>query len=585
MTETKLQTVIDKQLPEFIREDYGTFVQFLKAYYQYLDVVDKRNLKELRDIDQTLYDYITYINGELGFSTSPDAVNTNIDPRLFLRKSKQAFISKGTEESYKFLFRVLYNKDAQISYPWDSVLKTSDGKWNQDTSIFVQFPTTMTVNEAEIAANSYVGNSVVVNGAQTAISVYVLKVLYIRDRVYEISLDKNFYGKINANDTITYKNIISTVIQTTIGYSIESPGTGFSLGDLIVGNTIAGSQVITQLLKVTKVDINGGILALSTLTFGAGYSDEFFLLASKQNVVSASGASNISLNVSGTPTFSIDDNSAIANYSDYGYIISPTYFPVENTYLTCAGTISVTSGTNIVGGVGTLFNNGSINSTEQVNVGDILQTTAGVVIGTVASIQSTTQLTLVSNAIATYTASAFRIPVVNYADPGYAGDIRQSFYQDTTNTGSNTSNGYALIRFTTGAVAKYQGYYTANDGFISDSIMIQDSKYYQKYSYLITVNEKLDSYRGYVNSFIHPAGVAGYSEYQIQETYAPGLSASQTLEQYISKATYTTINKAIINEYVSPIGLGGSFKFNPYDLEAYMAQDYNPENYATFTEA
>ena len=560
---TNLQTVIDKQLPEFIREDYDTFVQFLKGYYQYLDIVDKRDLEDLRDIDKTIYDYITYINGELGFATSPDAGATNIDPRLFLRKSKQSFISKGTEESYKFLFKILYNLDAQITYPWDSVLKTSDGKWQQDTSIFILFDSTqMLPSDADKLANSLVANSVVINGQFTAITVYVLKVKYIRDYVYEISLDKNFYGDINPGDTISYNNVVITVLQTTIGYNIEQGGTGFAIGDLIIGNAISNSIVIPQLLKVVKVDKNGAIQKLSTLSFGAGYSGEFFLLASKQNIVTASG-SNISLSVSGTTVLSSPDTTAITKYTDYGYIINPSYFPIADTTPTLTGTISVALNSTIVTGVGTLFNNGTIPTTEQVNIGDILQTTTGTVIGTVASIQSTTQLTLVSASTVAYTAIAFRIPVSNYADPGYVGDIRGSFYQDTNNTGSTTSTGndFALIRFSTGAVAKYQGYYIANDGFVSDSIKIQDSKYYQKYSYLITVNEKLENYRSFVNSYVHPAGIAGYSEYQIQEQYeTPGLGATQSLDTYVSKATFRTINKAIINEFLSMLGNGGSFR-------------------------
>jgi len=591
---TKLQTVIDKQLPEFIREDYDTFVQFLKGYYQYLDVVDKRDLEDLRDIDKTLYDYIIFINGELGFSSFPDATSINIDPRLFLRKSKQSFISKGTEESYKFLFKVLYNKEAEISYPWDSVLKTSDGKWQQDLSIFVSFdPDEMSALEADQLANSLVGNRVIVNGNFTAISIYVLKIKQVRDYVYEISLDKNFYGNINPGDIITYNNSTITVIETTTGYTIEKGGAGFAVGDLILGNTVLNTQVISQLLKVVSVDTNGAIKKLSTLSYGAGYSGEFFLLTSKQNVVTASG-SNIALKsstdggVTTFPVLSLADDTSINKYSDYGFIINPSYFPIASTTPILTGTISVGANSKLVTGIGTLFNNGSNVSTQQVNVGDILQTTTGTVIGTVASIQSATSLTLVNNSTSTYTNIGFRIPVNNYSDPSYVGDQIGSFYQDTINTGTSTAvdNNYALIRFKTGAIAKYQGYYVANDGFISDSIKIQDSKYYQKYSYLITVNEKLDNYRSFVNSYIHPAGVAGYSEYQIQEDYTiPNLGCTQSLDAYVSKATFNTINKNIINEFISMTGIGGFIKTNPYDLEGYIAEDYNPETITNFTEA
>ena len=587
MADTKLQVVIDKQLPEFIREDYDKFVQFLKAYYKYLDIADKRDLEELRDIDKTLYDYITFINNEIGFSTFPNADAANIDPRLFLRKSKQAFASKGTEESFKFLFRILYNKPVQVSYPWDSVLKTSDGKWNQDISIFVKYPLSVSQTQAETNANSYVGNNITINSSSLSITVYVKKVKFIRDRVYEVSIDKRYYGKIEAGSTITQNGVTSTLLNTTTGYEIIAGGKGFSLGDLLVGNTIVtGSQVISQLIKVTKVDNDGAIQKISTISYNGGYDEEFFLLASKQNVQTTSAQLNST--VSEGVTIPKADDSNIDKYSDYGYIIRPDYFPVQDSFLTCAGTISVADGSKIVTGLGTRFNDNSSPATQQVNVGDILQTTTGTVIGTVASIQSATQLTLVANASPARSGIAFRIPVTSYADPGYVGTNLRSFYEDTLNNSSRTNTeDFALIAFKIGAVAKYQGYYVANDGFLSDDIRIQDSKYYQKYSYLLTVNEKLDNYRGYVNSYIHPAGVKGFAEYQIQESYAPVIEVTQSLvaESYNSKATFKQINKDIINEFVSPLGMGGRIKKNPYDSQGYMEPDYNVQDYVNFTEA
>ena len=184
MSDVKLQTSVTKNLPEFIREDYTNFADFVKAYYEYLESVDARDIEDLRDIDKTIYDYIIFINDEIGFLNSPDATLANIDPTLFLRKSKSLFIAKGTEESYKFLFRVLFNKNVDISYPWKNVLKTSDGKWKQDTSIFVN------VSAGDI--NTVIGNKILVSGNNSKISLYVDRIVAVRDTLYEIFIDKNF---------------------------------------------------------------------------------------------------------------------------------------------------------------------------------------------------------------------------------------------------------------------------------------------------------------------------------------------------------------------------------------------------------
>jgi hypothetical protein len=60
-----LKSIVSKQIPEFAREDYPLFVAFVEAYYEYVDQYEKRNLTELRDIDQTLDSFIQFFKNEL----------------------------------------------------------------------------------------------------------------------------------------------------------------------------------------------------------------------------------------------------------------------------------------------------------------------------------------------------------------------------------------------------------------------------------------------------------------------------------------------------------------------------------------
>ena len=55
--------------------------------------------------------------------------NGQIALEYFLKFSKVFYKSKGSEESYKFLFKVLYDADVEITYPSDYILKSSDGEW------------------------------------------------------------------------------------------------------------------------------------------------------------------------------------------------------------------------------------------------------------------------------------------------------------------------------------------------------------------------------------------------------------------------------------------------------------------------
>lgn len=578
---TKLQSVVQSQLPEFIQSDYPKFVAFLKAYYEYMDTIDDRDIIKLRDIDSTVDSFIEYFKGEIGFNI-PEL--QNIDMRLFLRKSKLAFTSKGTEESYKFLFRVLFNKNVEISYPWDSVLKCSDGKWNRDTSVFVQFPTVMEVTAPQMfagvtytiialgstdftkygspnnqlnttfvatatgegtgivstpdeaqainAVNSFVGNKVTVTSTGKFINVYVDRVLRIRERVFELFIDKNYYGTIEIGDVVKYNDYTVDIAPTTIHYNILSAGEGYKLGELIYGTTIAGSTTITQTLKVTDVDSNGGIVSVQPVKFGCGYTDDFYLLTTKQSITTKS---SINIKSNGVSQYNPPDE-GVNSYSDFGSVTSPTVMAFNNA-VAGVGTISVSLGGTTVTGVGTSFaTNGGLGT---VFRGDVLKNAAGVTIGTVTAVASATSLTITAAAVAV-TAGAY-IVVNSYSSPTYAGSngvtaglpnassTYQTFYDQTVN-GSVNMNNMALIQCIIGGAAKYQGYWTSNDGFLSDVIKIQDSQYYQKFSYLLTVDEHIEAYRSYVKAFLHSSGNIMFGEYQIYNTYDAGVTGRMIMD-------------------------------------------------------
>ena len=486
MSDVKLQTAVTKQLPEFIREDYATFTAFIKAYYEYLESVDARDIEDLRNIDKTVYEYLIYINNEIGFLNAPDLTIVNIDPRLFLRKTKQAFIAKGTEDSYKFLFRLFFNKSVDVRYPWDEVLKSSDGKWRQDTSLFVD------VTAGDVL--SIVGDRVNIMGVNTNLKVYVDRVVRIRDNIYELFIDKSYYGQILLGDTVNFEGFAGTIIPTTVKYKIEFAGAGYKAGDIITNDLVVGANTVKQILKVTKVNSTGGILAVNTVKFGCGYSADFLITANKN--ITPTINSRISVSRNDVNKYSSKDTSKLDLYTE----------------------------------TGTIINN-------NVWAGD-------------------------------------------YTNPFYAGTLLNGFNNETSNLFDMST--VAIIKCIVGPVAKYQGYYIGTDGFLDDVIKIQDSKFYQKYSYVLVADERLTDFKTYVKSFIHPAGLALFSEYQLQNTYVPGIEAAVSLDEYISKATFVTKYKTPSTEYVLPKGLGGRIRKNSYDLD-YFDVTYNPETYSTFT--
>jgi len=142
---TSLQII--KQLPEFIQDDssYQNFVSFVEAYYQWMETTQSanasntivtstdqgvthasKNLLNYSDVDNTLDEFVDYFINDFLPYIPKDAL---ADKKKLLKISKELYNTKGTENSYKFLFRALYNSSAEIFNTSDTVLKASDGKW------------------------------------------------------------------------------------------------------------------------------------------------------------------------------------------------------------------------------------------------------------------------------------------------------------------------------------------------------------------------------------------------------------------------------------------------------------------------
>ena len=154
ITKPSISTLVQGQLPEFIRDDYQTFIAFLEAYYQFLEQNLIDDFDTVRDIDTTLDSFIQYFKDELAVNF-PAVI---VDERNLYPKLKQIYTAKGTEDSFKTLFKLLYNKNLDILYPSQQILRISDGKWNQSTSIFVN------VSTGDI--NSIIGQKVIINSSK-----------------------------------------------------------------------------------------------------------------------------------------------------------------------------------------------------------------------------------------------------------------------------------------------------------------------------------------------------------------------------------------------------------------------------------
>jgi hypothetical protein len=91
----------------------------------------------------------------------------------------------------------------------------------------------------------------------------------------------------------------------------------------------------------------------------------------------------------------------------------------------------------------------------------------------------------------------------------------------------NKGGAGAVVKLTPGIAKKIPGHYRNSDGFLSDKDVLQDSRYYQDFSYVIKSGISIDTYRDTVVSLLHPAGFNMIAEVSILETMSLFIESQQ----------------------------------------------------------
>ena len=113
----------------------------------------------VRDIDQE-FDLITaYLENEY-IPNFPKNLYTSeqvsVEAKAFIKFIKQFYGKKGTEDSIKFLYRILFNVDVNFYYPSTDMLRVSDGKWSQPKYISI-------TGASGVVVQNYVGHRIIGN--------------------------------------------------------------------------------------------------------------------------------------------------------------------------------------------------------------------------------------------------------------------------------------------------------------------------------------------------------------------------------------------------------------------------------------
>lgn len=106
------------------------------------------------------------------------------------------------------------------------------------------------------------------------------------------------------------------------------------------------------------------------------------------------------------------------------------------------------------------------------------------------------------------------VTAVQILDSGFGAN-----HGDTLNMTGSTSNGVSVTgKAILDVQGKGSGYWISNEGFLSDIVKLQDSYYYQQYSYEIVVERMFSTYESFVKDLVHPAGIQLFGRFSLART-------------------------------------------------------------------
>ena len=492
-----------------------------------------QQLANFRDPDKVISNFLTKFRDEF-LKTIPENLALNLDKRNLIKNIKSMYRMKGTQAGHELFFRVLFNQISETFYPREQMLRVSDGQWDtqkvlralttigdasnligrqiigattgataivETTKKFLIGSTTVTeliLNEDTIVGTFQIGEDISGTASDTDEFFIKANITGIPGRK-TITNDGSLYATSDFL-TVTGGGQGASISIDDIGAGgvsevlIDNGGAGYSVGDKIVFDN-AGTQGVNAEGFVSVV--NGGIAAESgtdaehiVMEDSTGAGDHYF-----GNQIVQEPATNSNLN-------DITDVFLINNGG--GYISLP------KLSITTSGGIGgkvIAHGTEIGRVIGLKTNelgegyqsspspsinfrnilllksiSGNFNDNDTITGG-----TSGA-IGKQASFDSERNILRVK-------------------------ELNKNFQVNETITSSSGGTAQVLRLDVASAsvevvpIADTDGKFLNEDGYVSEQTMkIQDSKYYQDFSYVLKVGQSINDWRDSFKKTMHTAG-------------------------------------------------------------------------------
>jgi len=268
---------IASQFPSIYKEEGPLFIDFVKAYFEWLEssdqvTYDSRRLLEYRDIDKTIDVFINNFKKKYMFPIPEDIAGDKV---LLQKHIKEVYGSKGTERGLKLLFQLLFSDSVTVYRPGDDVLRLSDGEWNRDIYLEVSFKPYNSLFVGEFIIGRISGARAYVESFQTKyvnnknINIFYLTDVvgnFRHDEVVLIDESKLLDGEVPAVSAINSPKIVGSMSEVDV--SNRSSPFGYTVGDIlqVQGRGSSGRVVVT---KIKELD---GTITFTLEDGGSGYT-------------------------------------------------------------------------------------------------------------------------------------------------------------------------------------------------------------------------------------------------------------------------------------------------------------------------
>ena len=274
-------------------------------------------------------------------------LDENLNQNIFLKQSKDFYLSKGTDQSFQILFKALYNKDVEVIRPSEFLLTPSNARYEIVNQLVVEpvVGDPMHLDTATLYQDAYKFDKNIKRSYAPITSVEKIEVGYGKT-FYKLNFDGGYnrdigvegtqYGQFKVEPST---RIIGAVSAGSTTFDVDSTVGFTTTGELYVTytDTTTGvvsytSKSLTQFFGITNVSKNiadAATVGINTFTYGRSIlnSEEIIKVRVSSVYNSIEAPKNTSfLKKGGTAnvtSYGIDEDTFKTNRWEYN--VSPCY--------------------------------------------------------------------------------------------------------------------------------------------------------------------------------------------------------------------------------------------------------------------